>query len=470
MPAPYMQFVIQNTAMRSLGSKVPSPLVSLDLENAESGLQTNFVAVLHIYGDARDKIHVGAFEMMLYEFAQMQGDSVLPCYIEIGWADGTQITESLRIQALFIQFTANVRTGYMEYVLKGIGNFTNAGNIRGIAIPAIRGNFRPSEVLSATLDYIRARDVFDYDIDHDDEVVPFNRPACVTSLGEFVQGSNDRGGIIQQSYSEGSKSSAYRLPGTLSSNDYRRAGYTNQQITQMLGPPVSQTQCSASAYTFSIVDPTFHERGIIRYKNNVNLANYVGVDALIWGGLETNILTVTATYDGVTQQLLGTGSTVQTGVAIALDGTQMASSASRQNSYAATAASMFSAGNVINNLNALSTQFNTNITVSIVGKPKVFQVAESIRVLVYTGGTLNPITGVYRIMKVTHHVTGTAYTTDLTLKRLDLITANNAVAAISGYTNPVTVNNEKAAACSYSRPYFGEPFQSIMNIMRRGKV
>ena len=218
------------------------------------------------------------------------------------------------------------------------------------------------------------------------------------------------------------------------------------------------------------MDPTFHERGIIRYKNNVNLANYVGVDALIWGGLETNILAITATYDGVTQQLLGTGSMVQTGLGIALDGTQMTSSASRQNSYAATAASMFSAGNVINNLNALSTQFNTNITVTIVGKPKVFQVAEAVRVLVYTGGTLNPITGVYRIMKVTHHVTGTAYTTDLTLKRLDLITANNTVAAISGYTNPVTVNNEKAAACSYSRPYFGEPFQSIMNIMRRGKV
>ena len=470
MAAPYMQFVIQNTAMRSPGSKIPSPLVSLDLENAESGLQTNFVAVLHVYGDARNKVHIGSFELMLYEFAQMQGDSVLPCYIEIGWAEGTKILESLRIQALFIQFTSTVRTGYMEYVLKGIGNFTNAGNIRGIAIPAIRGNFRPSEVLEATLDFIKANDVFDYDIDHDDEVVPFNKPACVTSLGEFVQGSGSQTGLIQQSYSEGSKSSAYRLPGVLSSGDYRRAGYTNQQIAGMLGPPVAQTQRSASAYTFSIVDPTFHERGVIRYKNNVNLANYVGEDALIWGGLETNILSITATYDGVTQQLLGTNATVQTGMAISLDGTQMTSTASRQNSYSATASSMFSAGNVINNLHAISTQFNTNITVFIVGKPKVFQVAEAVRVLVYTGGTLNPITGVYRIMKVKHHATGTAYTTELTLKRLDLITANNSVAAISGYTNPITVQGQKAATRAGSKPDLGEPFQSIMNIMRRGKV
>lgn len=470
MPAPYMQLIINDTAIRSLGFKVPSPLVSISLDNAESGLQTNFTAVLHVYGDARNKIHIGSFEMMLYEFAQMQGDSVIPCYIEIGWADGDTITDSLKIQALFIQFKATVKTGYMEYRIQGTGNFTNVGNVRGIAIPAVRGNYRPSDVLEATLDFIRADEVFDYDIDHDDEIVPINRPATVTSLGEFVNGSEDQLGLIQQSYSEGSKSAAYRLPSNLSSEDYRKAGYTNSQITDIMGPPVAQTQRSASAYTFSIVDPTFHQRGVIRYKNNVNLANYVSEDTLIWGGLYTNILSITATYDGVTQQLLGSGTTIQTGMALSLSGDSMISTANRQNSYSATASSMFAAGNVINNLNAISTQFNTDITVTIVGQPKVFQIAEAVRVLVYTGGTLNPITGVYRIMKVHHYITGTAYTTDLTLKRLDLITANNTAASISGYTNPITVNGQQAATRIGSKPDFGEPFQSVMNLMRRGRM
>lgn len=470
MSAPYMQLIIQDTALRSPGFKVPSPLVSISLENAESGLQTNFTAVIHVYGDARNKIHVGSFEMMLYEFAQMQGDSVLPCYIEIGWADADKIVSSLKIQGLFVQFKAAVKSNYMEYTLQGIGNFTNAGNIRGIALPAVRGRYRPSDVLEAALDFIKADEVFDYDIDHDDEVVPMNRPASVTSLGEFVLGSGEQTGLIQQSYSEGSKSSAYRLPGKLSSGDYRKCGYTNEEITRMMGPPVSQTQRSASAYTFSIVDPTFHERGVIRYKNNVNLANYVSSDTLIWGGLYTNILSITATYDGVTQQLLGSGISVQTGMAVSLNGDTYMSTANRQNSYASTAESMFAAGNVINNLNAISTQFNTDIQVTIVGQPKVFQIAEAIRVLVYSGGTLNPVTGVYRIMKVRHNVTGTAYTTTLNLKRLDLITANDTAASIAGYTNPITVNGQKAATTQGTKPYFGEPFQRIMNLMRRGNV
>lgn len=470
MPAPYMQLVIDGMAMRSPGFKTPSPLVSINLENAESGLQTNFTAVLHIYGDARNNIHVGSFEMMLYEFAQMQGDSVIPCYIEIGWAEADKITESLRIQAMFIQFKTAVKTNYMEYTISGIGNFTSAGNIRGLAMPAIRGNYRPSEVLEAGLNYIKADEVFDYDIDHDDEVVPISRPACVTSLGEFVLGSGEQPGLIQQSYSEGSKSSAYRLPGRLSSEEYRKAGYTNAQITKMLGPPVAQTQRSASAYSFSIVDPTFHQRGVIRYKNNVNLANYVSADTLIWGGLHTNILSITATYNGVTQQLLGTGAVVQTGLAMNLKGDTLVSAANRQNSYAATAASMYAAGNVINNLNAISTQFNTDIQVTIVGKPKIFQIAEAIRVLVYSGGTLNPVTGVYRIMKVSHKITGTAYTTSLTLQRLDLITANNTAATIAGYTTPITVNGQQAATLQQGKLSFGEPFQRIMNLMRRGKL
>lgn len=470
MAAPYMQLVINDVAMRSVGYKVPSPLISIALENAESGLQTNFTAVLHIYGDARNKIHVGSFEMMLYEFAQMQGDSTLPCYIELGWAEGDKVTDSLKIQGLFVQFKAAVKSNYMEYTIQGIGNFTNAGNIRGLALPAVRGIYQPSAVLEATLDYIKAYEVFDYDIDHDDEAVPINRSSAITSLGEFVLGNDSQPGLIQQSYSEGSKSAAYRLPGRLSSNDYRKAGYTNTQITEMMGPPVSQTQRSASAYSFSIVDPTFHQRGIIRYKNNVNLANYVSDNVLRWGGLYTNILSITATYDGVTQQLLGTGATVQTGMAMSLSGKTLVSTANRQNSYAANAQAMYAAGNVINNLNAISTQFNTDIQVTIVGQPKVFQIAEAVRVLVYSGGTLNPITGVYRIMKVKHFITGTGYTTTLTLKRLDLITANNTATPIAGYTSPVTVDGVRSATLQSRKPDFGKPFQSIMNLMRRGNL
>jgi hypothetical protein len=181
-------------------------------------------------------------------------------------------------------------------------------------------------------------------------------------------------------------------------------------------------------------------------------------------------MSISATYDGVTQQLLGSGSAVQTGMAIDLKGTRITSNSNRQNSYSANASSMYAAGNVINNLNAISTQFNTDISVTLYGKPKIFQVAEAVRVLVYTGGTLNPITGVYRIMKVTHQCTGTSYTTSLVLKRLDLITANDTATALSGYSNSTKVNGVQAATRIGSKPDFGKPFQNLNNLMRRGKL
>lgn len=467
---PYMQFVIQNIALRSLGFKTPSPLVNISLTNSESGIQTNFKVTIHVLGDQRKQAHVGAFEMMLYEFAQMRGDSTTPCYLELGWADETGILESLSIQGIFIQFTSTVHTGYTEYILEGIGNFTNTATIRGIAIPAIRGNYRPSDVAEAVLDYVHAGDVFDYDIDHDDEVVPITKASCVTSLGEYINGSSTQQGLIQQSYCEGSRSCAYGLPKNMNTAAFVRAGYSKLEIHNLMGSPVAQTQRSASSYTFSITEPTFHTRGVIRYKNNVNLANYVADDVLIWGGLYTNILSISATYQGVTQTLLGSGATVQTGMGITLKGETLTSESNRQNSYCATIDSMFAAGNTLNNLNAISTQFNTNVQITIVGKPKVFQVADAVRVIVYTGGTLNPITGVYRIIKVAHNINGTAYTTTLTVQRLDLITANNTVSAMSGYTNTSRKNNVQIASCAKNTLNLGQPFQHIINILKRGRL
>lgn len=467
---PYMQFVIQNIALRSLGFKTPSPLVSISLTNSESGIQTNFKVTIHVLGDMRKQAHVGSFEMMLYEFAQMRGDSTTPCYLEMGWCDETGIIESLSIQGIFIQFTSTVHTGYTEYILEGIGNFTNTATIRGIAVPAIRGNYRPSDVAEAVLDYVHADDVFDYDIDHDDEVVPISKASCVTSLGEYINGSSTQQGLIQQSYCEGSKSCAYGLPKNRSTDAYLRAGYTKSEIHKIMGSPVAQTQRSASSYTFSITEPTFHTRGVIRYKNNVNLANYVAEDVLMWGGLYTNILSISATYQGVTQTLLGSGATVQTGMGITLKGESLTTQSNRQNSYNATLHSMYSAGNVLNNLNAISTQFNTNVQITIVGKPKVFQVADAVRVVVYTGGTLNPITGVYRIIKVAHNINGTSYTTTLTVQRLDLITANDTATSLAGYTTTSRKNNVQAASCAKQTLNLGQPFQHIINILKRGKL
>lgn len=473
MKQPYMEMTINGLSMRGLGNKIPSPLVGINLTNAESGLQTNFTVTLHIHGNANNSIHVGSFEMLLYEFAQMKGDSVLPCYIQIGWVDSdTDALDTISIQGIFMQFKASAKGSYMEYILTGLGNFSESGNLKGLAIPAVRGNYRPSDVLEAMLDYVHAGDMFDYDIDHDDEVVPIDIPSRVTSISSLVYGDGNHQGLIQQSYCEGTRSAAYRLPGSLYSEAYRIAGFSNPIINKLLGEPICSTQRSASSYTFSITDPTFHSKGIISYKNDSNLANYVNQEILLYGGLETNILSITASYNGITQQLLGSGASVQTGLALGLDGSVMSTEDNRQNSYSASAKSMYSTGNVLNNLNAISTQFNTDIQVTTLGKPSIYKIAQSVRLIVWSRGTLNPITGIYRVMKVTHNITGTSYTTLLSLKRLDPITANDAKSNSvgDGSSSPKVNGSSKGGIQPSGKVNLGPPYQNISNLMKRGNL
>lgn len=482
---PYMQIVLggeamRNTgltggvAMRSLGYKAPSPLVGIQLDDIVCGDSGNgqgsFSATFNFPGSLENKVHVSSFEMMLYEFAQMRGNAETDCYIEIGWCKEGVIIESLKMQAMFVQFKATVHTGYMEYVCSGFCNFSCMAALQSIAIPAIRGYYQPSVVLEAILNYVKAYEIFDYDIDHDDEVVPIDIEADRTSLNKIIFGEGDKPGLIQQTYNAGSKSSAYKLPGNFTTDELRTAGYTNTEIKAFMGEPVCTTQRSASSYTLNIVEPTFYSKGIIRYKNDVNLVNYVSDDSLIWGGLHTNILSITATYNGVTANILGGGKSVSTGIAMSLSGETATSTANRQVSYAATVNSMFSAGTALNNLNALSTQFNTDIRVTVVGAPKIFKMACTFKLIVYTGGTLNPITGTYKMMKISHKVTGTSYTTELTLKRLDPVSANSTVASIAGYTNPITTNQGKSAATPSNKLYLGPAFQSLSNLMKRGEL
>lgn len=484
MRQPYMEMIINDTqssgkkgiALRSLGEKVPSPLVSIQFTDAENALQSNFTVTLHISGNQNKGYHVGTFEMLLYAFAQMQGGSILPCYIELGWAEDEGIAvdddgrqQLLSIQGQFIKFKSTVKNSYMEYVLTGVGNFTATGNNKGLYFPAVKGNYRPSDTIEDALNFIQAYTAFDYDIDHDDEVVPMYLPAAITSLYSYVYGDSTRAGIIQQAYCAGSRSTAYRLPGRLSSGMYSTIGLSHSQIRGLLGAPVAVTQRSASSYSFSITEPTFHKRGVIRFKNNTNLANYANKEILLYGAQNANVLSLTASYDGYTQQLYGSGASVQTGVGIDIDGNLLTTESNRSNSYSASAPSMYAAGNVINNLNAISTQFNTDIQATIVGNPKLYKIAEKVRLVVFSRGTLNPITGQYRVVKVTHTVTGTSYQTVLGLKRLDPITANNVVSSIAGDGDGTpNINGSTTAALHSGKPRYAVPYQSVMNLLRRG--
>ena len=96
---------------------------------------------------------------------------------------------------------------------------------------------------------------------------------------------------------------------------------------------------------------------------------------------------------------------------------------------------------------------------------------DSVKIVVYTGGTLNPITGIYQILKVSHNINGTSYKTTLTVVRLNLTSANNTVANVSGYTRTTKKNGIQSAAQQADGPlYLGQPFQHLANILKRGRL
>ena len=83
-------------------------------------------------------------------------------------------------------------------------------------------------------------------------------------------------------------------------------------------------------------------------------------------------------------------------------------------------------------MNALASQFSGDFTITIPGSVKEYTVAQPISLLVMSGNTLSPITGIYSIMSVSHTISDTFVTT-LKVQRLVMSSANQ-VASAQGIT------------------------------------
>ena len=108
------------------------------------------------------------------------------------------------------------------------------------------------------------------------------------------------------------------------------------------------------------------------------------------------------------------------------------------NSWSSSLAEVFQTANIINDVNAIASQFSGDFTVQIPGSTKQYSVAQPVSLLVMSGNTLSPITGVYNIMSVTHSISNTFVTT-LKLQRLVMSSANAVAASqsifVSGSSN-----------------------------------
>jgi hypothetical protein len=111
------------------------------------------------------------------------------------------------------------------------------------------------------------------------------------------------------------------------------------------------------------------------------------------------------------------------GFAVDGSGSTVVHDASIINSWSSSLADVFQTANIMNDINAIASQFSGDFTVTIPGSVREYSVAQPVSLLVMSGNTVSPITGIYNIISVTHSINST-FTTTLKLQRLVMSSAN----------------------------------------------
>ena len=93
------------------------------------------------------------------------------------------------------------------------------------------------------------------------------------------------------------------------------------------------------------------------------------------------------------------------------------------NSWSASLGDVFQTANIINDVNALASQFSGDFQIQIPGTTRQYALAQPVSLLIMSGNTISPATGVYNIVSMSHDISNT-FVTNLKLQRLVMSSAN----------------------------------------------
>lgn len=464
---PFCNFSLAGVSLTDFGLEIPSPFCSLELSNAQITSFTSWTLNVIVGGDSSKKSNVAAFEALLYSSAQAANkytsSSGIPVSFMFGWlnADGS-IGENVAYQGFTLQFQVSTDGMFMRYTITGYASIGFKWAIPAYNIPAVCGVVQPSAVVEAVCKALKLDNYYDLDIDHNDVPTLINHGAMTTSLISYVRGKystnddyNTFPGLqtLSKSYNF-TRDAAGVKPGS---------GKVSTLLNNLVDTPVSaylvksfvdhSPQCAT--YSFWVDEPTMTKRGVIHYKSNSGLISSHMYNTLEYGTSNTNILSITGSYNGVAYNMTNM-SFSDVGFAVDGSGNTIVEDARVVNSWSATLADVYQTASIINDVNALASQFSGDFKVTIPGNVKEFLIAEPVSLLVMSGNTVSPITGVYNIISVSHSVSNT-YITTLKLQRLQMSNANE-VAASQG----ITLAN--------SSRYNSYAYTTTKNIISPGKV
>lgn len=476
----FANVTLAGVSLTEFGLKIPSPFTSLELNNSEVASATSFTLRCTVGGDASNQINISAFEALLYSAAQSanqySNSSGIPISFVFGWLDNYgNIDEYLSYNGFSIKFSVSTNGQYMTYEISGLATLTVQTSIPALRIPQLCGIVQPSAIVEALAKATKATTYYELDIDHNDAPTLVNHQALNISFNAYVRGKytgdddyDTFPGLLKLSKSYSNSRDGAGLSYKAKKLSQVMNNLTVSDISSYLKPSIVDSTPQCSSFSYWVEAPTTTRPGIIHYKSNASLStSHVG-DVLEFGTTSTNILSLSGSYNGIAYNMTDMNFS-QVGFTVDGSGNTIAQGAQVVNSWSSDLADVFQTANIINDVNAIASQFTGDFTIVIPGSVKKYDVAQPISLIVMTGNTLSPISGVYNIMSVTHSITN-VFTTTLKLQRL-VVSSANAVAAGQGITVSGTSNYSSSSytktdnIISTSKVDFGSLYPTFEDMM-----
>jgi len=462
---PWCNFVLAGVSLTEFGLAIPSPFTSLELSNSQITSMTSWTLVCTVGGDTSKKVNASAFEALLYSAAQSASSysnaSGIPVSFAFGWLDEHgNVHEYASYQGFTLQFKVSTSGLYLVYSVSGYATLAIQSSMPVLRVPELSGIVQPSAVVEALAKGVKATNYYQLDIDHNDAPTLISHGALTTSFNRYVRGSysgNDDydtfPGLLRLSKSYSASRDAAGISYRVKSLRQAMDNVSASRLPEFLKKSITDNTPQCSSFSYWVDEPTMTRPGVIHYKSNAGLLNSLSGDTLEYGTANTNILSLTGSYNGVAYNMTDM-KFASVGFALDGSGNTIVQNAEVVNSWSSSLAEVFQTVNIINDVNAIASQFSGDFTIQIPGSVKTYSVAQPISLLVMTGGTTSPITGIYNIISVTHTISSTFVTT-LKVQRLVMSSAN-AVAAGQGITvsgNSNYPSNSFSTTSNVKSPY-----------------
>lgn len=456
---PWCAVTLAGLSITHWGMKIPSPFCSLTLNNSETDSYTSWELKVVVGGDASKQVNIAAFEALIYSAAQTEGyanAAGVPVSFSFGWLNDTtgEVESYATYQGWTLKYQASTTGMFMTYSLTGYASQILRMNMPVFNIPQVSGYVQPSALVEALANGLRMTDYYELDIDHCDSPVYISHNAMTTSPTYYIRG--EKTGKDDYSAWPGllSFSKTYNptrdAAGFIGGSKYLPSYMNNSRdwkLAQKLKKSNADTAVQCATFSFWIDEPTMTKPGVIHYKATDTILASYEANVLKYGTSDSNILSISGSYDGVAYNMTDMNFSTL-GFSLDESGQVIGNDQTVVNSWSNSLAQVYQAASIINDINALASQFSSNFTVSIPGTVYGYTICQPVSLIVMSGNTLSPVSGVYNIKAVSHAIS-TTFVTTLTLQRLSISSANQTASGmgifVSGSSNSKTSSYNKTS-------------------------